>query len=239
MSDDALQGTLLAQLTWLSVALVGALLRGGSPRENLGLVPSRIGALRVGIAVAGFLCVSASADLALRALAVREEGALQQLDEMMREPASSLWMLLLVLGVLPGFGEELLFRGFALRAVLGVLGRTGAVLLSAALFGLAHGDLVHGGAAFALGLYLGIVAVRTGSVWPAIVCHLANNLAGVLSVALGLGVPTSWAHPAGLAPLLLAGGAALAWATRETPEEPGQAAPPEGKALQPPDGSAD
>jgi membrane protease YdiL (CAAX protease family) len=239
VSDEALQGTLLAQLTWLGIAVVGALVRGGSPRENLGLVPSRIGVVHVGVLVLGFLCLSAGADLALRALAVREAGTLQQLDQMVREEGSPAWMLLLVLAVLPGFGEELLFRGFALRAVQGVLGAAGAVFLAAVLFGLAHGNLVHGGAALVLGLYLGVVAVLAGSVWPAIACHLVNNTAGVLSVELGIGVPTTWAHPAGLLVLLAAAGGALAWAARnKKPSSRGEPAP-EGNPLQPPDGSAD
>src|SRR5206468_292632 len=45
--------------------------------------------------------------------------------------------------------------------------------------------LVHMALAFAMGLYLGFVVERTGSVLPAIVCHVVNNVVYTLQTAFG------------------------------------------------------
>jgi membrane protease YdiL (CAAX protease family) len=39
--------------------------------------------------------------------------------------------------------------------------------------------------AFVMGLYLGVVVERTGSVLPAIVCHVVNNAVYTLQTAFG------------------------------------------------------
>jgi hypothetical protein len=92
------------------------------------------------------------------------------------------WLVLLAIGLAPALGEELLFRGFLLRWLGTHLPGPAAVLGSAALFGAAHLDPVHGVAAFLLGAYLGAVAWRAGSVRAPMLCHAANNTLAVLGV---------------------------------------------------------
>jgi membrane protease YdiL (CAAX protease family) len=89
-------------------------------------------------------------------------------------------LVLLALGLAPALGEELLFRGLVLRLLATRLGGPAAVLGSAALFGAAHLDPVHGAAAFFLGAYLGAVAWAGGSVRTPVLCHAANNTLAVL-----------------------------------------------------------
>ena len=84
------------------------------------------------------------------------------------------------------------------------------VVLQAVLFGLVHGSIFRLLPTFALGLVLGFVRLRTGSIWPGVLIHALNNgiliaiqthggstfeaianptpiaLAGVLGLALGL-----------------------------------------------------
>jgi membrane protease YdiL (CAAX protease family) len=77
--------------------------------------------------------------------------------------------------VVPAIVEEFAFRG----VVLGKLRKYGdhfAVLVSSALFGLIHLNLVQVPFAFVLGLILGILVVETNSMLPSILIHFTNNL---------------------------------------------------------------
>ncbi len=76
----------------------------------------------------------------------------------------------------PGIGEELFFRGFVLRAFRAELPAWIAVGFSSLLFGILHMDVLQGLGAMLIGIYLGVVALRTGSVWPGVAAHAVNNL---------------------------------------------------------------
>jgi len=91
------------------------------------------------------------------------------------------WILVFTLGITPGVCEEIYFRGFLLRGVLPVLGKTGTILVTGLIFGLFH-VILSGGLAperllpsTLLGWILGWVAIRTGSVWPGVMLHSLNN----------------------------------------------------------------
>lgn len=82
----------------------------------------------------------------------------------------------------PAAFEELLFRGAVLPAILRPWGALGAIVGSAALFGLIHLDFsTPGGAfyrvpfAFAVGLGLGVLRVRTGALLPSVLAHALLN----------------------------------------------------------------
>jgi uncharacterized protein len=90
--------------------------------------------------------------------------------------------------------EEVAFRGYLLQRLSGRAGFWGASAISAALFAAIHlpGWLLVGGLAvdvgllrplgeiFALGLALGYLLRRTGSLWASIVLHAAHNLASIV-----------------------------------------------------------
>lgn len=82
----------------------------------------------------------------------------------------------IALSVGPGLSEELAFRGFILRGLMARFGAIGAVTLTAFLFALMHLDPLQSLMAFFIGLYLGYIVVRSGSVYPVIVAHAFNNL---------------------------------------------------------------
>ena len=68
------------------------------------------------------------------------------------ERLPSPWWLLLVAGcILPGFGEEIFFRGFLSRGLVGRHGVIGGTLIASLLFGLIHVDPVQASGAFLLG----------------------------------------------------------------------------------------
>jgi membrane protease YdiL (CAAX protease family)/preprotein translocase subunit SecG len=97
---------------------------------------------------------------------------------------TGVWGLMLVIlgsAFVPALVEEFAMRG----VVLGSLRRFGdgfAIFVSAALFGLMHGNLVQAPFAFVVGLGLGYITVVSGSMWPSIIVHFLNNfLATVLN----------------------------------------------------------
>lgn len=76
--------------------------------------------------------------------------------------------------VIPPLVEEIMFRGVILQS-LRRYGDGFAVLVSAILFGLYHGNLIQMVFAFLSGLALGYVVIRTNSLLPSILIHFINN----------------------------------------------------------------
>mgnify|MGYP001232349778 CR=1 FL=1 len=87
------------------------------------------------------------------------------------------WVLVLygiTIAIIPPIVEELLFRGMILQS-LRKYGDGFAVVASAMLFGLYHGNFVQIVFAFIAGLVMAHVVVRTGSLWTSILIHFINN----------------------------------------------------------------
>lgn len=107
--------------------------------------------------------------------------------------------------VLAPVWEELLFRGYVLRT-LRPFGKRFAILGSALLFGLFHGNLLQTPYAVIMGLLLGYVALEYSLRWS-VLLHMFNNL--VLADLLSR-LTASWPEMAyGLLNLILFGGSAL------------------------------
>jgi membrane protease YdiL (CAAX protease family) len=80
-----------------------------------------------------------------------------------------------VIALLPGMGEELVMRGVLLPALVAPLGPAAAVGGSALLFASIHLDPYRFAFTLAIGLVLGVVRLRTGSLWFPIVAHVTLN----------------------------------------------------------------
>ncbi|HEY7309329.1 MAG TPA: ABC transporter permease subunit/CPBP intramembrane protease [Gemmataceae bacterium] len=166
--------------------------------------------------------------LLMRALgfASLREGNLERVRDMLEQWRTLSPLLIVVaVAVVPAVVEELFFRGYLQSALLGVLRPRSAVLSSAALFALFHVIL---GSVLAverfvpsllLGVLLGWMCWRTGSVWPGMVLHALHNgcvaLLGYYQPQLTeLGWPMSeTAHlpPVWLAAAMLGVVAGVAW----------------------------
>ncbi|MDA1259838.1 MAG: CPBP family glutamic-type intramembrane protease [Planctomycetota bacterium] len=85
------------------------------------------------------------------------------------------WMLLLSIVVVPALFEELAFRGIFLRSARLFLRPLPAHLLTAAAFALIHFQPMVLPFHFAMGLALGGLRAGSGSLWPPILLHAANN----------------------------------------------------------------
>ncbi len=82
---------------------------------------------------------------------------------------------LVMLAVVPGVCEELLFRGYAQRQFERSTGPLAGILLSGILFGCYHLRPSQLLPLVVLGIYLAYLTWRTGSLWPAILVHMAHN----------------------------------------------------------------
>ncbi|MDE2446821.1 MAG: CPBP family intramembrane metalloprotease [Alphaproteobacteria bacterium] len=82
--------------------------------------------------------------------------------------------------------EEVLFRGALFSGlVASPLGRTGAVLITAALWAFAHAAAAPWltiGMLFLMGIFLGLLLLRFGSLWVTIACHAAWNAMSAIAL---------------------------------------------------------
>ena len=102
-----------------------------------------------------------------------DENTQQIITSMMKEP----WGYVAV-GILAPLAEEVVFRGAILRTLLGIMSKKNhwvAIIISAALFGLAHFNAAQFINALLMGLLLGWMYYRTGSLVPGILLHWVNN----------------------------------------------------------------
>lgn len=119
--------------------------------------------------------------------------------------SSDTFSMFLYASVLAPLWEELMFRGWILRT-LRPYGKRFAILGSAVLFGLFHGNLLQAPYALLVGLLLGYITVEYSLFW-AIILHMFNNL--VLADLLSR-LTASWSEMAfGTLNLILFGGSAL------------------------------
>ncbi|MCB9071125.1 MAG: CPBP family intramembrane metalloprotease [Prevotellaceae bacterium] len=93
---------------------------------------------------------------------------------------SSLALNLLVMAVMPAFGEELFFRGI-LQTVLGEkLNRHLSVWITAFIFSAIHLQFYGFLPRLLLGAVLGYLFLYSGSIWASIVAHFINNALAVI-----------------------------------------------------------
>jgi membrane protease YdiL (CAAX protease family) len=98
---------------------------------------------------------------------------------------------LLCAGLFAGVGEELFFRGFLQTRLRQRWGVWPAICVTALAFGILHYDPVHSVMAFGMGVFLGWLVERTGSIRPAIAAHVLNNTAWILAAG-SYGEPTAF-----------------------------------------------
>lgn len=88
---------------------------------------------------------------------------------------------LIMLAFVPAICEELLFRGYAQRQFERGAGAVGGILSSGLIFGVYHLRFSQALPLSVLGIYLAYLVWRTGSLWPAMLIHFANNAFSILA----------------------------------------------------------
>jgi membrane protease YdiL (CAAX protease family) len=115
-----------------------------------------------------------------------ESDQVKLLQEMAHAPSGAFAVVsTMVLGLVAPIVEEMLFRGYVQRRLLERWPPAVAIAVSTLMFGAAHLDPGEGLMAAVIGVWLGIVAWRCGSIWPSIACHATQNLLFVAANRLG------------------------------------------------------
>ena len=193
MADSPVRGMALVHLTCILGTPLGlALLFTSDPLGTLRLRMPRL----VDLALAAGLALSLNP--LVRELGFHVEqlfptsGTIRDLFAEMGKQIPSLTVALLVFALMPAITEELAFRGFILSGLRRSYSEGTSIVLSALLFGILHVlvslfQQLFG--ATLLGLVLGLIALRSGSLWPGVLFHFLNNALGVLT-------PEAAKHPA-------------------------------------------
>ncbi|TWU60673.1 ABC-2 family transporter protein [Rubripirellula tenax] len=118
------------------------------------------------------------------------EQAIEAMKPFTDQIASAPWLtVVFLMAFVPAVCEELAFRGFIFGGLVRERHHLRAVMISALMFGISHGVLQQSIAATVMGLLLGFIALRTGSVLPGILIHFTNN---ALSVSMERIADGSW-----------------------------------------------
>ncbi len=103
----------------------------------------------------------------------------ESLEFMMEKP---MWMLVVVVALMPAIGEELLCRGFFMGSLKSKMKPIYAMLISSALFGLLHMNLLKFFTTGLLGFAFAMVVNETGVIFMSMLMHFTNNFFSVLAM---------------------------------------------------------
>ncbi|WP_052318041.1 CPBP family intramembrane glutamic endopeptidase [Spirochaeta africana] len=99
---------------------------------------------------------------------------------------------ILLVGLLIPVVEEVIYRGIVLRRLAAIFSPRAAIVLSALVFGAIHWDSLQSLYTFAMGLAIGWLFLRTGSLQLAVLVHVVFNLYGVMMDALQMDTRADW-----------------------------------------------
>lgn len=91
---------------------------------------------------------------------------------------SSPLLTLLAVGIFAPIAEEILFRGAIYNLLKDNIGKYVALFVSTILFALIHLNIYQASYTLFIGLFLGIILMKTGSLWLPIIFHIVYNLFG-------------------------------------------------------------
>lgn len=154
--------------------VVFALLLTSRPAETLSLKLPRLAPTGIAVLLVFTMhpVVASLGEVAQKLFPLPEgiELALRQLTA-----GRPLWQLLLFLALIPAVCEELAFRGFILRGMAQSHSPWAAILISSVLFGVMHMISAQMLVSSLLGIVLGLLLTRSGSLFPAMLFHVLHN----------------------------------------------------------------
>ena len=157
----------------------------------------------------------------------------------MMSKIDNVWVALVLFALIPAICEEFAFRGYILSGLETTYSRWSAILLSALLFGFLHVLLSLFQQLFnatLLGIVLGLLAVRSKSIWPGVIFHMINNGLAILLGSLGTSAVAGYLFRPGSeglfrTPILAIGASAslilLVLLVRKMPDDDTHRVPPE------------
>lgn len=133
----------------------------------------------------------------------------------------SLFLNLVTIAVIPALFEEFAFRGIFMGLLRKKLSCPASIILSAAAFGLIHGNFAQMPFAFLMGLLLGYLYAASGSLWVPMLVHMLNNSYSVVIDHLTHAMPSAEANVVfyfSLLVFLLSGVAVFCYIVKKRPE---------------------
>jgi sodium transport system permease protein len=182
-------GSMMQQIVIQQLAMVACpavfmgLLLTNSPRATFRLRRPKMSAMCIAVAAAAVvhpLSVELSQFLVAHEVFPPLPEAVQRVMQTMQSTDQPFWVLIMVFAVTPAICEELAFRGF----ILSGMARGGrlaiAIGLSSVMFGIIHMIPQQAFNAALVGLILGLLAIYSRSLFPAIAFHFCNNSIALL-----------------------------------------------------------
>lgn len=172
---------LVSQMAMVALVVVAAGLFGGRRQEVLQLRPMEHSPWLIGSAIIAMALLLGGLNAILYWLTNND--VMADLRPHLELIQSDAWPLAaLAIGAGAPLMEELTFRGFLQSALAQRLGFWPAALITTAAWTLLHWGYSVAGMieVFAIGLYFSWLLWRTGSLWPALICHSFYNASLVL-----------------------------------------------------------
>lgn len=166
---------LLSQISIGGMAFVAGWLSPEPLQRRLGMLTPRCSTAEVLLLTAGSL-VPFGVGLGF-AYALAKVIPPDPTTEALYENMTPVWAVpfLVFIAFAPGFCEELLFRGYCQRRLVERWHPATAILVTSLIFALFHVEPHTVVFAFPIGIWIGIMAWRSGSIWPGALCHAAIN----------------------------------------------------------------
>lgn len=170
---DVMTLTLISGLITLAVVLVFYLLRRKRLSEALWLRPVPASTLLTGASLTPALYFAVTI-----VLAMLPEEWMESYGEASSDIATGTVVGVISVAIVAPVVEEFIFRGLIMTRLSRAMPGWLAALVSAAVFGLCHGELVWFCYTFAVGAFFAFIDLRAGSILPSVLGHIMFNAIG-------------------------------------------------------------
>lgn len=173
LTTDAIIYSLISGLLTLTVVLAFYLIRRKKLSEALWLRPVPAPTLFTGVSLVPALYL-----IVVTVLALLPESWTENYSDAASSIDTGTFLGVVAVAIVAPIVEEFIFRGLIMTRLSRVMSGWLAIVLSAAVFGLCHGELVWFCYAFMLGAVFAWIDLRASSIWPSILGHIAFNAIG-------------------------------------------------------------
>ena len=101
-------------------------------------------------------------------------------------------LVFLIAAVVPGVCEEITFRGLIQEGIRVTYGPRVAIAVSSVMFAVIHLSIWNFPALVLMGLFLGMLKEKTGSIWPGAAAHALNNSMALIVISIAPPSENTW-----------------------------------------------
>ena len=146
-----------------------------------------------GLMGAGTVLFAPQCEAWLARLIPPPEGYLETMaDFLTLKSGESLAWALFCMALIPALFEEALFRGILLRSALVRMSRPAVIVGVGVAFALFHLDIWRAPVICLIGMLITWIAIRTASLWPAVVFHIVHNSLSLILLNLKITGERGW-----------------------------------------------